>query len=105
MSSFRSWHFDKKRLSAELQTTGWGKLFHQPEQKKENSGKERHLERAESRERRGRTHVLKWGRMWQPAIEQHTPTSRTSRPHTREMSSSPTTSVSPLLHQQITTET
>lgn len=25
MSSFRPWHFDKKRLSAKLQTTGWGK--------------------------------------------------------------------------------
>lgn len=50
MSSFRSWRLDKKRLSVELQTTGWGKLFHQPEQKKENSGKERHLERAQSGE-------------------------------------------------------
>lgn len=40
MSSFRPWHFDKKRLSAKLQTTGWGKhKFHEPNEKKKKEKK------------------------------------------------------------------
>ncbi|TNN24955.1 hypothetical protein EYF80_064918 [Liparis tanakae] len=46
ISSSKGWHSDKKRLRAELQTTGWGgQRFHRHtrgEKKEESSGNTRH---------------------------------------------------------------
>lgn len=42
MSSFRSWRSDKNRPRAELQTTGWGREFQQPGQRRNAAGR-RHV--------------------------------------------------------------
>lgn len=63
ISSFKSWHFDKKRLSAELQTTGWGRhCFTSQTREKEKREKQREHETfSQSEAHRGSTDILKWG--------------------------------------------